>query len=93
MKDLKERFWNWKNVLESKGLKINIRKTEVIVSGPEGKLFKSKIYPRGVCGRRVMANSELCTKYGNRVHGRCANIKRVTISLARRFVCLRLRWI
>ena len=26
MEDLKERFWNWKNVLESKGLKVNTRK-------------------------------------------------------------------
>ena len=26
MKELKERFWNWKNALESKGLKINTRK-------------------------------------------------------------------
>ena len=27
MEDLKERFWNWKDALESKGLKINTRKT------------------------------------------------------------------
>ena len=27
MEDLKERFWNWKNALESKGLKVNTRKT------------------------------------------------------------------
>ena len=26
MKDLKERFWNWKNALKSKGLKVNTRK-------------------------------------------------------------------
>ena len=45
MKDLKERFWNWKNALESKGLKVNTRKTNVMVSGSEGELFKSKIDP------------------------------------------------
>ena len=33
MEDLKERFWNWKDALESKGLKINTRKTKVTVSG------------------------------------------------------------
>ena len=27
MKDLKERFWNWKDALESRGLKVNTRKT------------------------------------------------------------------
>ena len=26
--DLKERFWNWKDTLKSKGLKVNIRKTK-----------------------------------------------------------------
>ena len=51
MKDLKERFWNWKNALESKGLKVNTRKTKLMVSGSEGKLYKSKIDQCGVCGR------------------------------------------
>ena len=26
MEDLKERFWNWKDALESKGLKVNTKK-------------------------------------------------------------------
>ena len=56
MEDLKERFWNWKDALESKGLKVNIRKTKLMVSGSKGELFKSKIDPCGVCGRRVMIN-------------------------------------
>ena len=65
MEDLKERFWNWKDALESKGLKVNTRKTKAMVSGSEGELFKSKIAPCGVCGRRVMTDSVLCTKYAN----------------------------
>ena len=28
MEDLKEKFWNWKDALESKGLKVNARKTK-----------------------------------------------------------------
>ena len=50
MEDLKERFWNWKDALESEGLKVNTRKTKLMVSGSEGKLYKSKIDPYGVCG-------------------------------------------
>ena len=49
MEDLKERFWNWKDALESNGLKINTRKTNVMVSWSEGELFKSKIDLCGVC--------------------------------------------
>ena len=64
MGDLKKRFWNWKNTLESKGLKVNTRKTKVMVSGWKGELYKSKIDPCGVYGRRVVTNSVLCTKCG-----------------------------
>ena len=93
MEDLKERFWDWKDALESKGLKINTRKTKVVVSGSERELFKSKIDPCGVCGRRVMANSVLCTKCGNWVYSKCAKIKRATIRLATHFVCSRCKGI
>ena len=75
MEDLKERFWNWKDALGSKSLKVNTKETKVTVNGSEGEQFKSKIDPCGVCGRRVMANSVLCTKCGNWVHGKCAKIK------------------
>ena len=33
VKDLKERFRNWKDALESKGWKVNTSKTEVMVRG------------------------------------------------------------
>ena len=75
MEDLKERFWNWKDALESKGSKVNTRKTKVMVSRSEGELYKSKIDPYGVCGRRVMANSVLCTKCGSWVHDKCVKIE------------------
>ena len=58
-----------------------------MVSGSEGELIKSKINPCGAFGRRVMANSVLCTKCGNWVHGKRAKIKRVTARLAIHLVC------
>ena len=71
--DLKETFGIWK-ALESKGLKFNVTKTNVMVSGLQGKLFKSKIDPCKVCGKRMIANSVLCPKCGNCVHGKCVKI-------------------
>ena len=47
MEDLKKRFWNCKDALESKDLQVNTRKTKMMVSGSEGELFKSKI---DLCG-------------------------------------------
>ena len=90
MEDLKERFWNWKDALKSKGFKVDTSKTKVMVSGSEEELFKSKIDPGGVCWS-IMANSVLCTKYGNWVHCRCAKIERAMATLAMDFVCSRCR--
>ena len=75
-----------------KEAKLNTRKTKVMVSESEGKLFKSKIDPCRVCGR-VMANSVLCTKCENWVHGKCTKIKRATARLAMHFVCLKCKGI
>ena len=36
MKGLREKFWKWKEVFESKGLKVSLGKTKVAVSGAEG---------------------------------------------------------
>ena len=69
-----------------KGLKVNTRKTKVMVSGSK-KLFKSKIDSCGVCGKIVMANSVLCTKCRNWVHGKYPKIKTVTARLTMHFVC------
>ena len=35
MEGLREKFWKWKEEFESKGLKVNLGKTKVVVSGAE----------------------------------------------------------
>ena len=37
IEDLKEKFWNWKDALESKGLKVNTGKTKVMASRSEAR--------------------------------------------------------
>ena len=49
-------------------------------------VLKSKVDPCPQYGKRVMANSVMCTKCGKWVHGRCAKIKRVTSTLAKTFL-------
>ena len=48
MSGLKEKF-RWKNVFEKKGLKINISKIKVFISGVVQENQKSKVDPCGVC--------------------------------------------
>ena len=72
IKNLKEKFFNWKESFESKGLKMNLKKTKVRVGGLKGKVLKSKVDPRVRCDKTVMAYSVTCTKCSKRVQGRCA---------------------
>ena len=87
MEGMREKFWKWKMAFESKGLKVNLGKTKMMVSGAEEEVSVSKVDPCGMCGKRVRANSVLCGKCGKWIHGRCTKMKRVTPRLARDFVC------
>ena len=80
-------FLKWKEAFESKGLKVNLKKTKVMVSDLKGEVLKSKVNPCAKCAKRVMANSVMCTKCGKWVHGRFAKMKRVALALAKGFVC------
>ena len=62
MEGLREKFWKLKEAFESKGLKVNLVKTKVVVSGTEGEVFVSKVDSFGICAKLVMANSVLCVK-------------------------------
>ena len=51
IKVLREQFWQWKEAFEYKGLKVNLRKTKVVVSRAEGEVSVSKVDPCGICGK------------------------------------------
>ena len=74
-------FDDWRVAMESKGLKVNIDKTKLLISG---KRMNTQIrvgnYPCGVCGRGVMANSILCVGCNRWVHQRCSGIQRGRLS-------------
>ena len=64
---------------ESKGMRVNLRKTKLMVSGMEEETFYSKIDPSGVCGTRVVSNLVLCTACGKWVHARCTDKEKVAV--------------
>ena len=57
---LRERYQTWRSALEGKGLKVNIGKTKMMVSGTESEVALSKIDPSGICGKRVVSNAVCC---------------------------------
>jgi len=60
--DLIKRLKEWKSNVKNKGMKVNMNKTTVLISGERQKpVQKAARWPRGVCGRCVCSNSIQCT--------------------------------
>ena len=75
---LVERVLEWKNGLESKGLRVNMSKTKFMVSGRNlDVLHDSGKHPCAVCRKGVRENSILCTKCNFWVHGNCSGLGRI----------------
>ena len=52
-----QRFVAWRNVLESKGLKVNISKTKVMKCARDVAPKEAAVHPCSVYGKRVGVNS------------------------------------
>ena len=76
---LRNIFCMWKEVFESKCLKVTLGKTKVMVSRSITKngLSKSTVDPRGVCCFTVKYDSVVCVQCGMWIHDRCVGVKRV----------------
>ena len=72
-------FKRWRTALERVGLKVNLDKTKLLVSGkPLETRRETGRYPCGVCGLGVGSSSILCTQCGKWVHKRCSGLARLT---------------
>ena len=60
--DLIKRLNEWKNNVENRGMRVDMNKTKVMISGERQKpVQKAARWPCGVCGRGVGSNSIQCT--------------------------------
>ena len=89
IKELRNTFFKWKEVFESKGFKVSLGKTKVMVSGDIAtvRMSQSNVDPCGVCSLRVQAYSVLCLQCGEWINGRCAGVKSVTTKFLRNIIC------
>ena len=62
MEGRKEKFLKPRSALESKGLKVNLEKTKVIVCWLEGEVIQSRINSCRKCDKSVTVNPVQCTK-------------------------------
>ena len=63
----------WMQAIESKGLKVNLLETKLMVKG----WLDYEVYPCGIFGLRVKVNSVLCVQCCKWIHSRCAGVSRV----------------
>jgi len=60
--ELIKRFNEWKYNVESKGMRVSMNKTKVMISGERQKVRQKAVrWPCGVCSRGVGSNSLQCT--------------------------------
>ena len=68
-------FLKWKEAMEIRGLRINMSKTKLMVTGKQmSSRLQSGRYPCAVCGQGVGANSALCTVCDKWCHKRCSGL-------------------
>ena len=76
IEDLFARVSGWKNHMESKGLRVNMKKTKVMCCGKDLDVLKDAgKFPCGVCRRGVGSNSILCSGCSHWIHKACSGLK------------------
>ena len=74
--ELANKFLLWKHGLEARGLKVNMKKTKVMISGLNlNTLRDAGKYPCGICRKGVGSNSIFWNDCKHWVHKKCTNIR------------------
>jgi len=69
------KFKKWRDGMESKGLRVNVNKTKVMVSGVGyGVMVASGEWPYTVCKKSIRRNSIICYVCDGWVHKRCIGV-------------------
>jgi len=81
--DLIKRLNEWKDFMENRGMRINMNKTKVMISGEWQKVMQKAVrWLFGVCGK----NSIQCTSCQKRVHRKCSGIKGCMYKVMKTFI-------
>jgi len=83
-----KRLDEWKDNVESKGMRVNRNKTKVMISGERQKVRQKAVrWPCGVCSKGVGSNSLQCISCQKWVHKKCSGIKGSMSKVAKSFIC------
>jgi len=77
----------WKDNVESKGMRVNMNKTKVMISGQRQKVRQKSVrWLCGVCSKGVGSNSLQCISCQKWVHKKCSGTKGSMSKVAKSFV-------
>ena len=83
-----KRLNEWKDNVESKGMRVNMNKTKVMISGERHMVRQKDVRrPCGVCSKGVGSNSIQCSSLQKWVHKKCRGIKGSKSKVAKSFIC------
>jgi len=86
--ELIKRLNEWKDNVENRGMRVNMNKTKVMISGERQKVRQKAVrWPCGVCSKGVGSNSLLCTSCQKWVHKKCSGINGSMSKVAKSFIC------
>ena len=86
--ELTNRLNEWKDNVERKGMRVNMYKTKVMVSGERQKVRQKAVrWPCEVCSKGVGSNSLQCNGCQKWVHKKCSGIKGSMSKVAKSFIC------
>jgi len=86
--ELIKRLNEWKENVESKGMRVNMNKTKVMISGERQNVRQKDVrWPCGVCNKGVGSNSLQCTRCQKWVHKKCSGIKSSMSKVVKSFIC------
>ena len=86
--ELIKRLNECKENVESKGMRVNMNKTKVMISGERQMVWqKAARWLCGVCNKGVGSSSLQCTRCQKWVHKKCSGIKGSMSKVAKSFIC------
>jgi len=86
--DLIKRLNEWKDFVENRGMRVNMNKTKVMISGERQKVMQKAVsWPCGVRGRGVGNNSIRCTSCQKWVHRKRSGIESSMCKVMKTSIC------
>ena len=77
--EARDSFERWRDAMELRGLRVNMEKTKVMITGKTARVkVKSGKWPCSCCGKGVLVNSIQCLSCKGWCHQRCSGLKKVT---------------